>query len=318
MTPHLFPIFSNSKIAGVNNDILIPGSEYLGKGHVGGATQYGDAMDSSHERPWSTKSDVVFWRGSATGGQFNRSTWRHLPRFRLSSMLNSTSLAAAEQTLKTSDDTADPETRNAVGYAYEFPLPDPELYGLAALEEQPTSLGRWSSSIADGGLSSFWCYLSDVDKCSYLDEYYELATPVNFSTQFSYKFLPDVDGQAYSARYRNFLLSTSLPLKATMYSEWHDSRLVAWKHFVPMHNSLEDLWPIIEYFVGYRSPTSHSSVSRPAHDQQARRIAEAGREWAEKVIRREDMIVYIYRLLLEYARICDDRREHMGWAADLT
>jgi hypothetical protein len=52
------------------------------------------------------------------------------------------------------------------------------------------------------------------------------------------------------------------------------------------------------------------------HDEAARKIAEAGKAWAEKVLRREDMLVYTYRLLLEYARIIDDRRERLGWVDD--
>ena len=29
------------------------------------------------------------------------------------------------------------------------------------------------------------------------------------------------------------------------------------------------------------------------------------------------MQVYVLRLLLEYARICDERREYMGWVEDI-
>lgn len=35
----------------------------------------------------------------------------------------------------------------------------------------------------------------------------------------------------------------------------------------------------------------------------------AGKKWARKVPRKEDMLVYMLRLLLEYARICNDERE---------
>ncbi len=52
-------------------------------------------------------------------------------------------------------------------------------------------------------------------------------------------------------------------------------------------------------------------------DAVAERIALGGREWAGKVLRREDMAVYVLRVLLEYARLGDERREHMGWVGDL-
>lgn len=42
-----------------------------------------------------------------------------------------------------------------------------------------------------------------------------------------------------------------------------------------------------------------------------------GKAWAEKVLRHEDMQIYTYRLLLEYARISDDNRDLLGVAEDL-
>jgi len=122
--------------------------------------------------------------------------------------------------------------------------------------------------------------------------------------QFGYKYLPDVDGNSYSGRYRGFLLSSSLPIKATIYSEWHDDRLMPWVHFVPMGNSYLDLYGIMSYFLN-------------GHDMVAHRIASEGRVWAEKVLRREDMLMYVWRVLLEFARVCDDDRERLGFVGDL-
>ena len=42
-------------------------------------------------------------------------------------------------------------------------------------------------------------------------------------------------------------------------------------------------------------------------------IAEAGRVWAEKVLRKEDMEIYMFRLLLEWGRLTDDRRDEIGY-----
>lgn len=42
-------------------------------------------------------------------------------------------------------------------------------------------------------------------------------------------------------------------------------------------------------------------------------IAEEGRAWAGKVLRKEDMEVYMFRLLLEWGRLTDDRREELGF-----
>lgn len=168
-----------------------------------------------------------------------------------------------------------------------------------------------------------------------------------------YKYLPDADGFSYSGRWRAFLRSASLPLKATIFAEWHDSRLVPWRHFVPMDNTFIDWWGIMEYFAGYDpavkqdgvdaarkldnsetaepspgAPTDRQtqsdeqkprseSLRREPHDEEAEKIAISGAHWAERVLRKEDMLVYMYRLFLEYARICDDRREQMAWVGDL-
>ena len=78
-----------------------------------------------------------------------------------------------------------------------------------------------------------------------------------------------------------------------------------------------DLYALMEYFLGYEPPSGIDAPSRPAHDHTAEAIASQGREWASQVLRPEDMVLYMWRLILEYARICDDRRENMGWADDL-
>ena len=136
------------------------------------------------------------------------------------------------------------------------------------------------------------------------DQSYEISSLTNFADQ------PDIDGASYSGRYRAILHSNSLPMKATIYDEWHDSRLIAWKHFVPMDVSNVDLYGLLEYFFGYEDEVA-------GHDEVARKIAVEGSQWANTVLRTEDMLVYIYRLVLEMARLQDDRRLQMGYVADL-
>lgn len=50
------------------------------------------------------------------------------------------------------------------------------------------------------------------------------------------------------------------------------------------------------------------------HVEAGERIAEAGREWAGRVLRKEDMEIYMFRLLLEWGRLTDDRRDEIGFA----
>lgn len=59
-----------------------------------------------------------------------------------------------------------------------------------------------------------------------------------------------------------------------------------------------------------RRPTS------PAHDSEAQMIATQSRDWAQRVLRDEDLEIYTLRLLLEYARLLDDNRDVIGYAGD--
>lgn len=97
------------------------------------------------------------------------------------------------------------------------------------------------------------------------------------------------------------MLSNSVPIKATIFDEWHDSRLIPWKHFIPMDNRFHDIWNILDYFLGLcLNSTVDGCVS---HDDEARIIGAEGGEWARRVLRKEDMNLYLLRLLLEYGRI---------------
>ncbi|KAI1456104.1 glycosyltransferase family 90 protein [Annulohypoxylon moriforme] len=288
-TKVLFPMFGGSKLA-TNNEILLPAPMYWNEEErfTGG---------DDHGPSWDSKIGPVIWRGVATGGRNNESNWKGFQRHRFVSMNNATKLERAEE------GTEQPTN---------FELPS-ATYNLAAQKEK--RLGPWVSQWSDVGFTDLFCD-PDVEpqqedgQCIYTDEHYETVLGQKLAVQFYYKYLPDIDGNSFSGRYLGFLRSTSLPIKSTLWREWHDSRLVAWKHFVPMDNRFGDYYGIMEYFLGYED-------SVPGHDDVAERIAMDGKAWAEKVLRKEDMQIYVLRLLLEYARIADDRRESMGWVDDL-
>jgi hypothetical protein len=42
-------------------------------------------------------------------------------------------------------------------------------------------------------------------------------------------------------------------------------------------------------------------------------IASQGSLWAKKALRREDMEVYLFRLLLEWGRVINENREEIGF-----
>lgn len=287
-TQTLFPLFGGSKLP-TNNEILLPAPMYWNN-----EERFSGGDD--HGKPWLEKMDKVIWRGVATGGRNKPSNWKGFQRHRFVAMTNATQVSAAENWRQVPKNWAMPTSS----------------YNLAA--QQENRLGEWTGEWADTGFVDLMCVVPQANgSCNYTSPSFSLRPGMKMADQFDRKFLPDIDGNSFSGRYRGFLMSTSLPIKATIFREWHDSRLVAWKHFVPMDNRFMDFWGIMEYFLGYEG----ENVKIEGHDKEAENIAMAGQEWANKVLRREDMQIYVLRLLLEYARISDDHRDKMGWVGDL-
>lgn len=292
-TKALFPMFGGSKLA-VNNEILLPAPMYWNEEErfTGGA---------DHGGAWAAKKDEAIWRGVATGGHNHAGNWRAFQRHRFVAMNNASELAAAESW-------AAPPAN--------FALP-PAQYHLRA--QADGRLGEWVGGWSNVSFVELMCDKKQEKehRCNYTAPHFGVTAGIKMKEQFGSKYLPDIDGNSFSGRYLGFLRSTSLPIKATLWHEWHDSRLFAWKHFVPMDNRYEDWYGIMEYFLGYAGGDDDKKNRAPAHDAAAEKIASDGKEWAERVLRKDDMQIYVLRLLLEYARVTDERREKMGWVGDL-
>ena len=287
-TKHLFPMFGGSKLP-INNEILLPAPMYWNN-------EERFSGGDNHGASWVHKQNKAIWRGVATGGLNKPDNWKGFQRHRFVAMTNATQVSGAE---------------NWSHVPQNWVLP-PSKYDIGA--QQEGKLGQWTGQWADTAFVDLMCLEQEPEgRCYYTDPFYTVAKGMKMSEQFDCKYLPDIDGNSFSGRYRGFLLSTSLPIKATIFREWHDSRLVPWKHFVPMDNRFLDFWGIMEYFVGYNG----EGVKRAGHDKEAEKIALAGQKWANKVLRKEDMQIYVLRLLLEYARLSADNREKLGWVGDL-
>ncbi|KAK0973609.1 hypothetical protein LTR91_012186 [Friedmanniomyces endolithicus] len=291
-TQSLIPFFGGSKLR-QNNDLLLPPAMYLSTDEL-----YAGRGDRGPE--WIQKKAGVVWRGVASGGRNKAETWTHFHRHRYVQMLNGTAVHEAEIGSLPAEGTT-------------FKLPAQGHYSLVAPGNG--SLGGWLSNVTDVAFTRLECFPlpstpADETLCSYTNPYFEVRPPIPMHAQYGFKYLPDVDGNSYSGRFRAFLSdSGSVVLKATLYDEWHDSRLMPWLHFVPLDNTFIDVYGILEFFLA----TEDNGV----HDELAERIAREGRVWANKVLRRADMALYMWRLILEFARLCDDRRDVLGWIDDL-
>ncbi|KAL7274547.1 hypothetical protein RUND412_002545 [Rhizina undulata] len=286
-TKKLVPVFGECKV-NVNNDILFPANMYYKED-----PRYEYSPEKDEE--WEDKDTAIFWRGITSGGVQVPETWRRLHRHRLVLMMNATELAATHQQF------------SILNWNPESPKTYREQSGFEPAE--------FAKTYADVGFPEIvWCVPDDT--CGWLKEFLSEVSPTSMSDQFVYKYLIDIDGHSFSGRWHAFLKSRSLGLKATIFREWHDSRLFAWHHFVPMDNRFDDLYTLLTYFIGLGSLDSKSEFYVPSHDFEAKRIAMRGRDWANRVLRKEDIEIYMYRLMLEYGRLLDDNRDKIGYGGD--
>jgi len=124
----------------------------------------------------------------------------------------------------------------------------------------------------------------------------------------------------YSGRFFAFLASDSVPVKATVYSEFFSDWIQPWLHYIPLSQSYKEIYNIHTFFSGPSRAllkAVNSSVlydeeelaAAEENDRRLRRIARAGRQWKQTIGRKIDMEVFAYRLSLEWARLWADDRD---------
>lgn len=264
-TRRLVPIFGECKV-NVNSDILFPANMYWKHDE---RYDYDDKWD----KDWEEKQDVMMWRGVTSGGTQTVDNWRRMHRQRLVMDVNSTELVGKEIRILTEQ----PEEKGEYENYRDF---------------HPAT---FAENHTDVGFVETWGCVPD---CSFYDNIWTIKPSVTLGEQFKNKFVVDIDGHSFSGRWHAFLESKALGIKATIFREWHDSRLFAWRHFVPMDNRYDDVYTLLTYFLGVGKPpgSGESEVDSgkayvARHDTEAKRLANQGREWAKKVLRREDIEV---------------------------
>ncbi|KAF2188703.1 glycosyltransferase family 90 protein [Zopfia rhizophila CBS 207.26] len=276
-THDLVPIFSQSKAPGYA-DIRYPSPwNYMDKAVYAFNDQFPDP-------PFKNKEDTLFWRGATSEGvSAGGGAWKGMLRQRLVHLLNN-------------------ETERQI-----ILLPTKKGKLKYVLEETetlkhmlPTKLDvRFVNKIVRCG----------GQDCGDQESEFGFGKSVDFQQHWRYRYLFDADGAGFSGRFLPFLQSNSVVFKTALFREWYEGRLKAWKHFVPVDLRLHDLWSSIAYFGGYGVREGERVME--AREKEAERIARDSKVWAEKVLRKEDMEIYYFRLLLEWGRLTDDKREEV-------
>ncbi|KAF2214947.1 glycosyltransferase family 90 protein [Cercospora zeae-maydis SCOH1-5] len=265
----LFPIFSQSKMSSFN-DILYP-SPWYWFGKV--------AYEESKDMDWAHKTNSLWWRGSTTGGFSRSGGWRRQHRQKFVSKINALDKA---KIMTSSNAGATDENRNARKWLTKE-VSRPEF-----------------SSIMDVHFSHVG--QCDPGDCDAQREFFDIVPPADQQEAWKYKYLLDIDGNAFSGRFYAFLTSHSLPLKMAVFREWHEEWIMPWVHYIPLSLKGEEVLETVRYF-----------DSEEEGKELASKVAEEGRSWAKSALRNDDFEVWFFRLLLEYARVIDDEREGIGF-----
>ena len=243
----LFPIFSQSKISSYS-DLIYP-SPWYWQGKV--------AYNKTRDFAWADKHDQLYWRGSTTGGFSRDGGWKHQHRQRFVNKINN---EAQAKIAANKGDASKPDWR---------------------ISEVPSA--EYQKKLID-------VRFSHVDQCDPADceaqiKFFGVKDMVDMQDAWGYKFLLDIDGNAFSGRFYAFLRSQSQVFKQALFQEWHMEWLKPWLHYVPMSMRGDDWLEVVRYY--------------SSSGEKAEGMAKASADWANKVLRKVDMEVWFFRLLLE-------------------
>ncbi|SCV68602.1 BQ2448_723 [Microbotryum intermedium] len=133
------------------------------------------------------------------------------------------------------------------------------------------------------------------------------ANKVHAPINESLTMMLDLDGTAYSGRFRRFMKSRGAVVKAHLFREGIEDSLIPWYHYIPIGVRLTELYSVLGYFfVGWRkTKEAERGFSR---DDELRQIAQRGTVWASQCARREDLMLHAWLIALEWGRLTSDDR----------
>lgn len=275
---NVLPIFSRSK-TGSYADIILPLRPRL------------DGPEDEPDTTFEMKNDALFWRGHIIAPNLNHDLLHGGHQTRLVHMINSASSTDKGTMLL-------PHPYDKSKYRYES-VPATELKHALPIDARISKYEGCTShsSICEAAIAEFG---HDADPPPALKNRYVLLTDSDDGPPIS--LLPAVR-------------STSLPFLSSIFREWYTERLHPWIHFVPIDVRYQGLWSTLSYFTGLtgRGDLNGRDPGMEAKLDDATWIAEEGRKWAAKALRREDQEIYLFRLLLEWARVIDEKREDIGF-----
>jgi hypothetical protein len=219
------------------------------------------AYDESMDMEWNQKANKMYWRGSTTGGFSRNGGWRRQHRQRFVRRVNAKDKANILATKRepSKDATSEWKIKEVQRSDYS------EIFDVRF-----SHIGQ-----------------CDPEDCKEQSEFFDVADPAGQQDAWASRYLLDIDGNAFSGRFYAFLKSKSLVFKMSLFREWHMEWLKPWVHYIPLSLRGDEWLETVRYFAA-----DEEKANGP-------RLAMQGREWAGKVLRNEDLEVWLFRLLLE-------------------
>ncbi|GAA5893905.1 hypothetical protein JCM6882_003124 [Rhodosporidiobolus microsporus] len=306
-TEQLFPVFSNSKVEGFNDILVPPWYHWFEK------MPYREEEDVE----WKGKANQLYWRGTNTGGRSIGLNWFGWMRSRLVSKVNRLIEWGHYETVLLPQPPS-PHSGNKTTFL-------PAVLPSTALNSALTDIA-FQAPDHHGDPSSLASQRTEPS--------FRFVTPEGhytpFPTNYLYKATLDLDGTAYSGRLPALMASRSAVVRSNLFFSTLDDALEPWFHYLPLSVRFSELYHLLAYFFGASSSLPHASAqgfptpgkatlaavrTSAPHEDELYRVAERGREWAQRCARpREDSLVYAYLLVVEWARICkEEGREEGRW-----
>lgn len=245
----LFPVFSQSKVSSFA-DILYPSPWYWAE-----RVKYNETRDMD----WSEKQDKFYWRGSTTGGFSREGGWRRQHRQRFVSKLNANDKAKI-------------------------------MTNKGDVQQQKWFPKEVSRNTYKNLMDVFFSSVGQCDDgdCVAQKEYFTIQPEANQQDAWQYKYLLDIDGNAFSGRFYAFLQSKSLIFKFALFREWHSEWIKPWVHYIPLSLQGEEWVEAVRFF-------NDDTLGK----KDGEKMAMQSREWANQALKNEDLEVWFFRLLLE-------------------
>jgi hypothetical protein len=271
----LIPLFGPSKINGFR-DILLP------------------LLPSPPEKiddgePFPKRKDTLFWRGKLGGHVISEQAMRGSHKLRLLHLLKKA------------------DVRDRITMIIPVPGTDNRF------KSESVSVMEANRDLSfNVGIDDFSACMGQ--NCDIIKNVYGQPVQTENPSHYRYVLLTDEDdGPSNSTM--EMLRSQSLPFISTIFKTWFSDRLTPWLHFVPIDTRYQALHTTLLYFTGTANKAKMNGINTylTGSSTDGEWIAQQGRRWAEKALGRKDMEIYLFRLLLEWGRLIDDRRDEIGY-----